>query len=64
MYRMLVHLFKNRLKILRIKKTIGGGSAWSGDGGGGGHKSQISLPSRPKYTKTEKNGQFHARFGL
>jgi hypothetical protein len=23
-------------------------------GGGGGHRSQISLPSRPKYTKTAK----------
>ncbi len=34
--------------------TIGGGSARSRDGGGEGHKSQISLPSRPKYTKTAK----------
>jgi hypothetical protein len=34
--------------------TIGGGSAQSGDGDGGGHRSQISLPSWPKYTKTAK----------
>ncbi len=44
--------------------TIGGGSARSGDGGGGGHRSQISLPSRPKYTKKAKHRQFRARFGL
>jgi hypothetical protein len=35
--------------------TIGGGSARSGGGGGGGHRSQISTPSRPKYTKMAKN---------
>ncbi len=34
--------------------TIGGGSARSRGGGGGGHGSQISLQSRPKYTKTAK----------
>jgi hypothetical protein len=28
--------------------TISGGSARSRGGGGGGHRSQISLPSRPK----------------
>jgi hypothetical protein len=39
---------------LLIVPTIGGGSARSGIGGGGGHRSQISLPSRPKYTKTTK----------
>jgi hypothetical protein len=39
--------------------TIGGWSARSGDGGGGGHRSQISLPSRPKYTKAaKKSGGF------
>jgi hypothetical protein len=32
--------------------TIGGGSAWPGGGGGGSQKSQISLPSRSKCTKT------------
>jgi hypothetical protein len=31
--------------------TIGGGSAQSGAGGGGSQRSQISLPSRPEYTK-------------
>jgi hypothetical protein len=44
--------------------TIGGGSARSRGGGGGDHRSQISLQSRPKYTKTAKNGRFRARFGL
>jgi hypothetical protein len=34
--------------------TIGGGSAWSRGGGGGGHRSQISLQSRLKYTKMAK----------
>jgi hypothetical protein len=34
--------------------TIGGGSARSGGGGGEGHRSQTSLPSCPKYTKTVK----------
>jgi hypothetical protein len=38
--------------------TIGGGSARPGGGCGGGHKSQISLPSHLKYTKTAKNGRF------
>jgi hypothetical protein len=42
--------------------TIDGGSARSG-GGGGGHRSQIRLPSRPKYMKTAKNGQFCTHFG-
>jgi hypothetical protein len=37
--------------------TIGGGNAQS-RGGGEGHSSQISLPSRPKYTKTGKIGGF------
>jgi hypothetical protein len=44
--------------------TIGGGSAWSGGGGREGLGSKISLPSRPKYTKTAKNGRFRACFGL
>jgi hypothetical protein len=44
--------------------TIDRESAWSRGGGGGGHRSQISLPSRPKYTKKAKNGRFRARFGL
>jgi hypothetical protein len=34
--------------------TIVGGSARSRGGGGEGHRSQISLPSRPKCTKTAK----------
>ncbi len=37
--------------------TTGGGSAWPGGGGGESHRSQISLPSRPKYMKTAKNGR-------
>ncbi len=44
--------------------TMGGGSAQSGGGGGGGHRSQISPPSRLKYTKMAKNGWFRAHFGL
>jgi hypothetical protein len=39
--------------------TIGGGSAQPGGGGGGSPRSQISLPSRPKYTKMAKNGRLH-----
>ncbi len=31
--------------------TIGGGSAWPGDGGGGSQRRQISLPSRLECTK-------------
>jgi hypothetical protein len=34
--------------------TIDGESAQSRGGGGEGHRSQISLPSRPKCTKTGK----------
>ncbi len=34
--------------------TIGGGVPGPGGGGRGGLRSQISLPSRPKYTKTAK----------
>jgi hypothetical protein len=44
--------------------TIGEGSARSGGGGKGGLRSQISLPSRLKYTKTAKNWAFPAHFGL
>jgi hypothetical protein len=44
--------------------TIGRGSAQSGGGGGGGHRSQIILPSHPKYTKTAKKRRLCARFGL
>jgi hypothetical protein len=44
--------------------TIGGGSARSGGGGEGGHRSQISLPSFPKYKETAKNGWFLAHFCL
>jgi hypothetical protein len=44
--------------------TMGGGSARPGGGGGESYRSQISLQSRPKYTKTAKNGQFHERFSL
>jgi hypothetical protein len=41
--------------------TMGGGSAWPGGGGGESHRSQISLPSHPKYTKMAKKtgGFFH-----
>jgi hypothetical protein len=39
--------------------TIGGGSARPGGGGGGCHKSQISLPSCPKYPKTAMGGFTH-----
>jgi hypothetical protein len=42
--------------------TTGGGSAWPGGGGGESYRSQISLQSRPKYTKTAKNGRFHELF--
>jgi hypothetical protein len=44
--------------------TIGGGSArpWGDDGGS--PRSQISLLSCPKCTKTAKNGLFHTLFGL
>jgi hypothetical protein len=45
-------------------QTIGGGSARSRGCGKGGHRSPLSLPSPPKYTKTAKNGGFRARFGL
>ncbi len=39
--------------------TTGGGSTRPGGGGGESHRSQISLPSYPKYTKTEnKTGGF------
>ncbi len=44
--------------------TIGGGEGTAPGCGGGGCKSQISLPSHPKYTKTAKNGWFRASFGL
>jgi hypothetical protein len=44
--------------------TIGGGSARSGGGGRGGLRSEISLPSHPKYMKTAKNGRFGVPFGL
>ncbi len=44
--------------------TISGGSAWPGDGGGESHKSQISLPSRPKYTKTAKKQVVSRTFWL
>ncbi len=39
--------------------TFGGGSAQSRGGGGGDHRSQISLQSRPKQTKkAKKTGGF------
>ncbi len=38
--------------------TMGGGRSGTGGGGGEGFRSQISLPSRPKYMKTAKNGGF------
>jgi hypothetical protein len=44
--------------------TTGGGSARPGGGGGENYRSQISLQSRPKYTKTAKNGRFHELFSL
>jgi hypothetical protein len=39
--------------------TIGGGSAQSGSGGGEGHRSQIRLPSHPKYMKMAKKAVLH-----
>jgi hypothetical protein len=44
--------------------TMGEGSARAGGGGRGGLRSQISLPSRPNYTKTAKKRRFRACFGL
>ncbi len=44
--------------------TLGRGRARPGGGGGESHRCQISRPSRSKYTKTAKNGRFHALFGL
>ncbi len=45
--------------------TMGGVMPGPGGGGGGGHRSQISFPSCPKYTKTaKKNGQFCSGFDL
>jgi hypothetical protein len=44
--------------------TIGRASAQSGDGGGGSQRSQISLPSRPKYKRWRQNGKFPALFAL
>ncbi len=40
--------------------TMAGGSAQPGDSGGESHRSQINLPSRPKYMQIVKNGRFHA----
>jgi hypothetical protein len=38
---------------------MGGGSAWPGGGGGESYRSQISLPSHPKYIrKQQKTGGF------
>jgi hypothetical protein len=44
--------------------TIGGESAQPVGGGGEIHRSKISLSSRPKYTKTAKNGRFKVLFSL
>jgi hypothetical protein len=44
--------------------TMGGGSARPGGGGGESYRSQISLQSHPKYTKTSKNGRFHELVSL
>jgi hypothetical protein len=44
--------------------TIGGGSAWSRGGGGGDYRSQISLQSRPKSTKTAKTRTVSRMFWL
>jgi hypothetical protein len=44
--------------------SMGGGSARPRGGGGESYRSQISLQSRPKYTKTAKNGRFHELFSL
>jgi hypothetical protein len=39
--------------------TTAGGSAWTKGGGGESHRIQISLRSRPKYTKmAQKTGGF------
>ncbi len=40
------------------------GSAQSRGGSGGGHRSQISLPSRPKYMKTAKKQAVSRTFRL
>jgi hypothetical protein len=40
------------------------GSARPGGGGGESYRSQISLPSCPKYMKTAINGQFDGHFSL
>jgi hypothetical protein len=44
--------------------TTGVGSARPGGGGGESYRSQITLQSRPKYTKTANNGRFHELFSL
>jgi hypothetical protein len=50
-------------ELLRVL-TIGGGSACPGDGGGGRQRSQISLPSCLKCTKTAPNLWFPAHIDL
>jgi hypothetical protein len=44
--------------------TIGGGVPGSGGVGRGGLRSQISLPSHPKYTKTAKKRAVSQTFWL
>jgi hypothetical protein len=44
--------------------TIGGGSGQPGGGVGGGHRSQIRLPSCPKYTKTANKRAVSRMFWL
>jgi hypothetical protein len=44
--------------------NTGGESVLSGSGGGGGHRSQISLPSCPKYMKTVKKRAVSRTFWL
>ncbi len=44
--------------------TIGGGSARSRGGGGGDYRSQLSIPSLLKYTKTAKKWAILRKFWL
>jgi energy-converting hydrogenase Eha subunit G len=61
---------KKELEIVRAAPellgalTIGKGCAWPGCAGGEIHRGQISLPSRPKYTKTSKKRAVSCIFGL
>jgi hypothetical protein len=47
-----------RLQNCLVRRLLAGGVPGLGGGGRGGLRSQISLPSRPKYMKTAKKGGF------